>query len=293
MDHPPQTGGGFGITLLVDSFQCQACQQKNEESYKHYLDTASVSNIFFRHFQGNLIKILFFIRISSPQYQKAEPENDDEHTTPMPLFPPVFKFHETKISDEPVPEQESEVETPSLSELHLDQPHPLPDDLMAVVKAEILDAQEESLSSNGGTSVNLEENNNEHDESFDAVEQSERGSSPEPESATKLEENILEEKPVEEILTPPPPPERKEEDKPPSESNKSEDSIPSFSEWTKLQLAQRKESIINNIKNKTSLSEGKNFASPDCGAKIMNSNPESQNPSGVISSSHDEYMLNR
>jgi len=79
----------------------------------------------------------------------------------------------------------------------------------------------------------------------------------------------------------------------PTELNKSEDSIPSFSEWTKLQLAQRKESIINSIKNKTSLLEGKNFASPDCGAKVVNSNPESQNPSGVISSSHDEYMLNR
>ena len=75
--------------------------------------------------------------------------------------------------------------------------------------------------------------------------------------------------------------------------NKSEDSIPSFSEWTQLQLSQRKESIINNIKNKTSLQEGKNFASPDCGAKVINSNPEAQNPSGVISSSHDEYMLNR
>jgi len=37
----------------------------------------------------------------------------------------------------------------------------------------------------------------------------------------------------------------------------------------------------------------KNFASPDCGAKVIESNPGTQNPSGVLSSSHDEYMLNK
>jgi hypothetical protein len=88
-------------------------------------------------------------------------------------------------------------------------------------------------------------------------------------------------------------PDTQEEESSGESINKSEDSIPSFSEWTQLQLSQRKEAIINNIKNKTSLQEGKNFASPDCGAKVVNSNPEAQNPSGVISSSHDEYMLNR
>lgn len=39
--------------------------------------------------------------------------------------------------------------------------------------------------------------------------------------------------------------------------------------------------------------DAKNFASPDCGAKVVQSNAESQNPSGVLSSSHDEYMLNK
>lgn len=37
----------------------------------------------------------------------------------------------------------------------------------------------------------------------------------------------------------------------------------------------------------------KNFASPDCGAKVIQTNAEAQNPSGVLSSSHDEYMLNK
>ena len=93
------------------------------------------------------------------------------------------------------------------------------------------------------------------------------------------------------------PPETKTTEKSDEDVNKSavEDTIPSFSEWTKLQLAQRQETIINNInKNKTlQHQEGKNFASPVCGAKIRNNNPEAQNPSGIISSSNDEYMLNR
>lgn len=80
-----------------------------------------------------------------------------------------------------------------------------------------------------------------------------------------------------------------------SSAASSDDTIPSFSEWTKLQLAQRKETNINNLnKNKTMQhQEGKNFASSVCGAKIRNNNPEAQNPSGIISSSNDEYMLNR
>jgi hypothetical protein len=39
--------------------------------------------------------------------------------------------------------------------------------------------------------------------------------------------------------------------------------------------------------------DAKNFASPDCGSKVVQYNQGSQNPSGVLSSSHDEYMLNR
>ena len=37
----------------------------------------------------------------------------------------------------------------------------------------------------------------------------------------------------------------------------------------------------------------KNFASPDCGAKIVGSNPESQGANNVISSTIDEYFLNK
>merc|ERR1719228_3140182 len=37
----------------------------------------------------------------------------------------------------------------------------------------------------------------------------------------------------------------------------------------------------------------KNFASPDCSAKIMGANPESQGSGNVITSSRDEYFLNK
>ena len=72
--------------------------------------------------------------------------------------------------------------------------------------------------------------------------------------------------------------------------------IPSFSEWTKLQLLKKQEAALlqpNGIVRENKKEDGKNFASPDCGAKILLANPEAQNPSGLLSSSHDEYMLNR
>ena len=37
----------------------------------------------------------------------------------------------------------------------------------------------------------------------------------------------------------------------------------------------------------------KNFATPDCSAKIIAANPESQGASNVISHSKDEYFLNK
>ena len=37
----------------------------------------------------------------------------------------------------------------------------------------------------------------------------------------------------------------------------------------------------------------KNFASLDCGAKVLSANPEAQSPGNIISSQRDEYMLNK
>lgn len=115
---------------------------------------------------------------------------------------------------------------------------------------------------------------------------------------------------------------------PPSATQKEDEPIPSFMEWAQIQQQKLHESNQangitgsgqangqnghrtpnsgNSQQNKSSLTEhqaaevksrkesnAKNFASPDCGAKVIQSNPESQNANGVLSSSHDEYMLNK
>lgn len=36
----------------------------------------------------------------------------------------------------------------------------------------------------------------------------------------------------------------------------------------------------------------KNYASPDCGAKVVASNPEALSPGAILSPSRDDYMLN-
>jgi hypothetical protein len=47
--------------------------------------------------------------------------------------------------------------------------------------------------------------------------------------------------------------------------------------------------------NRTSGSQklrSKNYASPDCGAKIVGTNPEAMHAESIISPSRDEYVLN-
>jgi hypothetical protein len=50
--------------------------------------------------------------------------------------------------------------------------------------------------------------------------------------------------------------------------------------------------IIPNKNNKDHQSIKKNFASIDCGAKILSANPESSKPSHILTESRDDYMLN-
>lgn len=86
-----------------------------------------------------------------------------------------------------------------------------------------------------------------------------------------------------------------------TEDSKEEHDIPSFSEWTQKQLeeAEKKEKVntsVNSqhvVKNTSNLKlRSKNYASPDCGAKIVAANPEAVSPGSVLSPSRDEYKLN-
>lgn len=81
-------------------------------------------------------------------------------------------------------------------------------------------------------------------------------------------------------------------------SAKPED-IPSFSEWAQKQLEEAEREQANhsaqqwNGKLNTNLKvRSKNYASPDCGAKIVAANPEAVSASAVLSPSRDEYLLN-
>ncbi|XP_054004272.1 SUN domain-containing ossification factor isoform X1 [Hylaeus anthracinus] len=79
--------------------------------------------------------------------------------------------------------------------------------------------------------------------------------------------------------------------------------IPSFSEWTqkRLEEAEKKKTHPNaSVQNSGVPTRGvgglkirsKNYASPDCGAKIVAANPEAQSARSVLAYTRDEYMLN-
>lgn len=89
----------------------------------------------------------------------------------------------------------------------------------------------------------------------------------------------------------------------PKQQNVSDEEIPSFSEWTQKQLeeAEKKESINtsaqsngqwNNNNSNSNKVRSKNYASPDCGAKVISSNPEAGSPNNVLTPNTDEYILN-
>ena len=79
-----------------------------------------------------------------------------------------------------------------------------------------------------------------------------------------------------------------------------EDEIPSFSEWTQKVLAEEGKSGSNGNSSSATTpqkSNGapklrqKNYASPDCGSKILGFNPEAQHASALLDPSRDEYLL--
>ena len=84
-------------------------------------------------------------------------------------------------------------------------------------------------------------------------------------------------------------------------TEKSED-IPSFSEWTQKQLeeVEKKKELVNNSAQPNNGNgkfnghfklRSKNYAAPDCGAKIVAANPEAISASAVLTPSRDESNL--
>lgn len=83
-----------------------------------------------------------------------------------------------------------------------------------------------------------------------------------------------------------------------------QEEIPSFAEWAQKQLEQAEKNKENGVNHSAHSSQGtvsanvnlkvrsKNYASPDCGAKIVAANPESVSSGFILSPSRDEYMLN-
>ncbi|XP_058453868.1 SUN domain-containing ossification factor isoform X2 [Malaya genurostris] len=92
-----------------------------------------------------------------------------------------------------------------------------------------------------------------------------------------------------------------------SEVNLTEENpMPVFSEWAQKQMADAEKKLGENVNASTmkrnmkpSSSKTpslqlrvKNYAAPDCGAKIIASNPEAQSTGSVLTSHKDEYLLN-
>lgn len=91
-----------------------------------------------------------------------------------------------------------------------------------------------------------------------------------------------------------------------SEAAQEKLTIPVFSEWTQQQIQEAEKKLVEltnstetnkDIKNETLAKHQivkmrqKNYASPDCGAKVLASNPEAQSTSSVLTMSKDEYLL--
>ncbi|KAK9879392.1 hypothetical protein WA026_006461 [Henosepilachna vigintioctopunctata] len=83
-----------------------------------------------------------------------------------------------------------------------------------------------------------------------------------------------------------------------------QEDIPSFSEWAqkRMEEAEKNGEVQNDSTHHQATSNGKsgsgvklgwkNYAAPDCGAKVVAANPEAISPKSVISPSREEYKLN-
>lgn len=81
------------------------------------------------------------------------------------------------------------------------------------------------------------------------------------------------------------------------EEEKSPDTLETYSQFTQRVNAEKKNDVNANGHSgnghKGPKVKSKNYASPDCGSKLMSANPEATHASKVIHSNRDEYMLNK
>ncbi|XP_042221580.1 uncharacterized protein LOC121866057 isoform X3 [Homarus americanus] len=94
------------------------------------------------------------------------------------------------------------------------------------------------------------------------------------------------------------PPKTTEEIAEQKEDENSPDILETYSQFTQRVNAEKKNDVITNGHGGNGHSKGpkvksKNYASPDCGSKLMTTNPEATHSSKVIQSNKDEYMLNK
>nr|XP_045609726.1 uncharacterized protein LOC123765258 isoform X2 [Procambarus clarkii]XP_045609727.1 uncharacterized protein LOC123765258 isoform X2 [Procambarus clarkii] len=82
------------------------------------------------------------------------------------------------------------------------------------------------------------------------------------------------------------------------EPEKPQDMLETYSQFTQRVNAEKKNDVASNGHGGNGHGKGpkvksKNYASPDCGSKLMLANPEASHSSKVIQSNKDEYMLNK
>ncbi|KAK8407805.1 hypothetical protein O3P69_002385 [Scylla paramamosain] len=82
------------------------------------------------------------------------------------------------------------------------------------------------------------------------------------------------------------------------EKEKAADTLETYSQFTQRVNAEKKNDIMTNGHGTNGHGKGpkvksKNYASPDCGSKLLTANPEATHASKVIHSNKDEYLLNK
>ncbi|CAH0557066.1 unnamed protein product [Brassicogethes aeneus] len=91
------------------------------------------------------------------------------------------------------------------------------------------------------------------------------------------------------------------DESPKNTTEKKNEEIPSFSEWAQKRIEEaEKEQVNSSVQGQNANGKPgsgaklrwKNYASLDCGAKVIASNPEAISPWAVLSPSRDEYKLN-
>lgn len=83
-----------------------------------------------------------------------------------------------------------------------------------------------------------------------------------------------------------------------AEREKTADTLETYSQFTQRVNAEKKNGISSNGHGSNGHGKGpkvksKNYASPDCGSKLLAANPEATHASKVIHSNKDEYLLNK